>query len=404
MTRAQAEKEETLYDRKDEAYFSYYSMLTHQAQMLQDAVRTSTYQNAIVLHPSSFEDKVVMDVGAGNGILSLFAIQAGAKVVYAVEAAGVVACLHRLVDAAAPEDDDAPNAWVRDKLAIVHSRIEDVTPQKLTASLPKKIQAEEGKVDTLVSECLGVLLVHERMCESYIDARDRFLRPEGAMFPRTGSLCFSLLSDARLWSEVHARGEWWNTENFYGVNLTPFLDASRKEAFMSPVIGCFSPSHVVGARTDPVTAAYMCPDDVVSRYLVDFSSISMEELREFDVPVAWDCVEEPVVVHGLGAWFDLSFLQAGEEYKNDTNGTMTTSPFAPATHWAQVRMLFTEPLALNRGQRVLGTLHFKVNESRSYDIQGTFHVPLDDGLPLFTRTAFWKLDKQTYSWETTGPV
>ncbi|KAL4399451.1 hypothetical protein ACI68E_003831 [Malassezia pachydermatis] len=28
-------EEESKYDRQDEAYFSYYSMLTHQAQMLQ---------------------------------------------------------------------------------------------------------------------------------------------------------------------------------------------------------------------------------------------------------------------------------------------------------------------------------------------------------------------------------
>lgn len=38
------------YDRKDEAYFGYYSMLTHQAQMLQDSVRTSVYQMSIMNH------------------------------------------------------------------------------------------------------------------------------------------------------------------------------------------------------------------------------------------------------------------------------------------------------------------------------------------------------------------
>lgn len=253
---------------------------------------------------------------------------------------------------------------------------------------------------------LTQLLVHERMCESFLEARDRFLKPGGALFPRTGTLCFSLLSDARLWQEVHTRGEWWNTSNFYGVDLTPFLGASRAEAFASPVVGCFSPTHIVGAQTDAATAALVCPEDAVNRYLVDFSTVSLEDLRTFDVPIAFDCVTEPVVVHGLGAWFDLSFLQPGEEADEAAGaGVMTTSPFAPATHWAQVRLLFAEPLALNRGQCVLGTLHFSANASRSYDIRAELHVPLSPEtpeVPLYRRTALWKLDKQTYSWETTG--
>ncbi|WFC97045.1 type I protein arginine methyltransferase [Malassezia brasiliensis] len=392
------------YDEKDEAYFSYYAMLTHQAQMLQDAVRTSAYQNAILQHAAAFQDRRVMDVGAGNGILSLFAIQAGAAVVYAVEASGVVGCLRQLAAAAA--DAEAPvNPWARNKLAVVHACVEDVTPAMLEASTPAGAPAG-AQVDTIVSECLGVLLVHERMCESFLEARDRFLKPGGALFPRTGTLCFSLLSDARLWQEVHTRGEWWNTSNFYGVDLTPFVGASRAEAFASPVVGCFSPMHIVGAQTDAATAALVCPEDAVNRYLVDFSTVSLEDLRTFDVPIAFDCVTEPVVVHGLGAWFDLSFLQPGEEGDEAAGmGGMTTSPFAPATHWAQVRLLFAEPLALNRGQCVLGTLHFSANASRSYDIRAELHVPLapeTPEVPLYRRTALWKLDKQTYSWETPG--
>jgi len=49
-------------------------------------VRTNLYRDAIVKNPSNFRGKVVMDVGCGSGILSLFAAQAGAKKVYAVEA------------------------------------------------------------------------------------------------------------------------------------------------------------------------------------------------------------------------------------------------------------------------------------------------------------------------------
>jgi histone-arginine methyltransferase CARM1 len=54
--------------------------------MMQDYVRTSTYQRAFLANMPDFKDKVVLDVGAGSGILSFFAVQAGAKCVYAVEA------------------------------------------------------------------------------------------------------------------------------------------------------------------------------------------------------------------------------------------------------------------------------------------------------------------------------
>jgi len=57
--------------------------------MMQDYVRTNTYQHAMLVNMADFSGKVVLDVGAGSGILSFFAIQAGAKKVYAVEASNM---------------------------------------------------------------------------------------------------------------------------------------------------------------------------------------------------------------------------------------------------------------------------------------------------------------------------
>ncbi|KAK4342449.1 hypothetical protein RND71_038265 [Anisodus tanguticus] len=53
-------------------------------EMLKDVVRTKTYQNVIDKNSFLIKDKVVLDVGAGTGILSLFCAKAGAKHVYAV--------------------------------------------------------------------------------------------------------------------------------------------------------------------------------------------------------------------------------------------------------------------------------------------------------------------------------
>ncbi len=52
--------------------------------MLKDDVRTGKYQQAILHNAQLFKDKVVLDVGCGTGILSMFAVQAGARKVIGV--------------------------------------------------------------------------------------------------------------------------------------------------------------------------------------------------------------------------------------------------------------------------------------------------------------------------------
>ena len=58
-------------------YFQFYGYLSQQQNMMQDFVRTSTYQKAILSNLTDFRGKVVLDVGAGSGILSFFAQQVG---------------------------------------------------------------------------------------------------------------------------------------------------------------------------------------------------------------------------------------------------------------------------------------------------------------------------------------
>lgn len=137
-------------------------------------------------------NKTVMDLGAGSGILSYFAVKAGAEKVYAVEASGMADKIQKMVDHAG-----VANTWLKGKIDVVKSKIEDVN------NLPK--------VDTLISEPIGVLMVHERMLESYIIARDRFLKPGGAMIPSVGSIYVAPFSDANLWSQTMAKG--WDRSN-----------------------------------------------------------------------------------------------------------------------------------------------------------------------------------------------
>jgi type I protein arginine methyltransferase len=58
--------------------------------MLKDEVRTLSYRDAIMNNAHLLKDKVVLDVGCGTGILSMFAAKAGAKMVIGVRFAYII--------------------------------------------------------------------------------------------------------------------------------------------------------------------------------------------------------------------------------------------------------------------------------------------------------------------------
>lgn len=66
--------------------------------MLMDHVRMTAYHSAITSNRSLFEGKVVMDCGAGSGVLSIWAAQAGAAKVYAIEFTDMANHARRMVE------------------------------------------------------------------------------------------------------------------------------------------------------------------------------------------------------------------------------------------------------------------------------------------------------------------
>ena len=58
--------------------------------MLKDEVRTLTYRNSMWHNKHLFKGKIVLDVGCGTGILSMFAAKAGAAHVYGIDMSGIV--------------------------------------------------------------------------------------------------------------------------------------------------------------------------------------------------------------------------------------------------------------------------------------------------------------------------
>ena len=65
-------------------YFDSYAHYGIHEEMLKDEVRTLTYRNAMIHNKHLFKNKVVLDIGCGTGILSMFAAKTGAAHVIGV--------------------------------------------------------------------------------------------------------------------------------------------------------------------------------------------------------------------------------------------------------------------------------------------------------------------------------
>ncbi|CAL5415571.1 unnamed protein product [Camellia sinensis] len=307
-------------------YFHYYGQLLHQQNMLQDYVRTGTYYAAVIENCTDFVGRVVVDVGAGSGILSLFAAQAGAKHVYAVEASEMVEYARKLI---------AGNPLLAQRITVVKGKVEEV-------ELPEK-------VDILISEPMGTLLVNERMLETYVIARDRFLVPNGKMFPTIGRIHMAPFSDEYLYVEIANKALFWQQRSYYEVDLTPLYGSAFQGYFSQPVVDAFDPSLLVAPAIS---------------HTINFTSIKEEELYEIDVPLKFKA-PAGTRIHGLACWFDVLFDGS------TVQRWLSTAPGAATTHWYQLRCVLSQPLYVMPGQEITGQLHMIAHNAQSYSINLT---------------------------------
>jgi 2-polyprenyl-3-methyl-5-hydroxy-6-metoxy-1,4-benzoquinol methylase len=124
--------------------------------MLKDTVRTDAYRDFIYNNKDLFKDKVVLDVGCGTGVLSMFCAKAGAKKVISVDNSAII-------------DKARANVFENGLdgiIACLHGKVEEVI-------LPVK------QVDIIVSEWMGYCLLYEAMLDSVLYARDKYLAPGG---------------------------------------------------------------------------------------------------------------------------------------------------------------------------------------------------------------------------------
>jgi len=272
----------------------YTSWATHR-KMLADEVRCTLFRDALLrVVPRG---GVVLDVGAGTGILSIFAAQAGARKVYAVEETPIALEARELV---------ARNG-LADRIEILQSSVEKLVPSE--------------KVDVIVSEWLGGFAIDENMLPPILLARDRWLKPGGAMIPNRVDVwmapCF--------FPAFEEKRRFWLSKP-YGVDMALVAERMYHELFYEQ--HDLSPEHLMSE------AEVLWTIDALSE-TVDRSWKPFKAKPIFTARRSGE-------INGLAAWFSA-----------DLAGVLiSTDPASPANHWGRVFLPLSQSLAVQQGEAI----------------------------------------------------
>lgn len=334
-------------------YFCSYAQLYHQKQMLADHNRMAAYHSAILGNEDVFKDKVVMDIGTGSGILAVWAAQAGAKKVYAIEYTDMAAHARKVM--AANKVDHIvtviQGAVEEIKLPIEEDGLECDDPEH-----PERV------VDIFISEWMGYFLLRESMMDSVIRARDKFLKPAtGLMFPSHCTMYLAPVQDdeerrAGLNEYSGALSDWTDfqetTMQVYGVNMDILgkdYQREQKEYFLWSSRWRELPDDAVLA--EPKAVKYL---DMMTCTIEDSKGIaSSDENGKFEFNI--DGAKNQGPVSGFAGWFTSDFKSRTDEAgasapKLSNPSFLSTGPENGYTHWGQQVFYFHSGIPLLSGE------------------------------------------------------
>jgi type I protein arginine methyltransferase len=277
-----------------------YSLIGY-GSMTADRIRVDAYAQA--LRKTVREGSVVVDIGAGPGIFTVLACQLGASRVYAIEPGEIIQVAREIA---------AANNSL-DKIEFFEEFAERVT-------LPTR-------ADVIVADLRGVLPLFERHIPAIIDARRRFLAPNGIQIPRKDTLWAAIVEAPKPYSELINP---WD-HNSLGQDLS----AARRLIVNN--------SLKVRVSSDQLLTAHQLWTTL------DYGNIDNPNVRGH---LDWRIVRAGTG-HGIVMWFDADLAE-------DTG--FSNAPGAPETIYGSQFFPWTQPVPLGPGQAVRASLEANLVE------------------------------------------
>jgi protein arginine N-methyltransferase 1 len=271
--------------------------------MIADRVRMDSYVQA--LRQNIRPDSVVLDIGTGTGIFALLACQLGARRVYAIE------------------PDDA--IQVAREIAVSNGYAKSI---EFIQNLSTEVTLPE-RVNVIVSDLGGLLPWFKNHIPSIIDARRRFLAPDGVLIPRVDTVWAAVVQASEFYGQFT---EPWDDRR-YGLDMDP----ARRIVVNTWRRGRLTSDHLL---LNPQRWATL-----------DYSHVVSPDIR---ANLTWTVAREGTA-HGLAIWFDRT-LAEGVHLSNAPGVPETDLPVIYST----VFFPWSKPVALGVGDTVLVTLQARL--------------------------------------------
>lgn len=243
----------------------------------------------------------VADLGAGTGFLSFLARKLGARHCTLYEYSGALALAKKLATLNRVAG-----------LTFVHAHSTEVR--------------KPPKVDLVVAEILGNYALEEGLLETLADA-PRFLKPGGRVIPQRLKQFIAPVTRARLQESIDA----WPAAR-HGLDFS----AAREIALNNMYVRHVAPADLAGK------GATQCWDRI------DFSPGAEPPASVRTSGVAWPATElDHGEVHGFAMWWEAELVPGV---------VLSTSPYAPLTHWEQIYLPLLQPLEVRAGESLEAAL------------------------------------------------